>query len=281
MQTNRKSVLDELQELSLPKGQAGLVWLGQAGFAIRAGSQTVVIDAFLSPHPDRVVPAAFKPAEANRLTAILCTHEHLDHYDADAVKQMAGTSPQAKIIVPAPITKLVIDTGIDPNRVVGMQPDEEVVLGEMTVHAVPACHGVEIADAYNFGHEISEGAFRYLGFIIDCGGTRIYHAGDTITYEGMAEALKCFLIDLALLPINGRCPDREAQGLVGNIDHIEAAELAAQMHADTVVPMHYDMFVGNPGYPEKLVELVRQKYERLNVLVPARFKPFIYAGTTR
>ena len=54
----------------------------------------------------------------------------------------------------------------------------------MRIEPVPACHGVEVADAYNFGEQLSDGLVRYLGYVCELGGVRVYHAGDCIPYPG-------------------------------------------------------------------------------------------------
>ena len=51
----------------------------------------------------------------------------------------------------------------------------------------------------------------------------VYHAGDTVRYEGMIDRLRIFNIDVALLPINGRAPQWR---VLGNLSGLEAAELA-------------------------------------------------------
>jgi L-ascorbate metabolism protein UlaG (beta-lactamase superfamily) len=62
-------------------------------------------------------------------------------------------------------------------------------------------------------------------------------------------------IDLALLPINGRDP---ARGVAGNFTAEEAAQLGKQIHADLVVPCHYEMFEFNTTPPEEFVEFAEQ-----------------------
>src|SRR5205807_1374366 len=121
----------------------------------------------------------------------------------------------------------------------------EIVLGEARVTPVPASHGVHVADAYSFG--LVPGEHRYLGYVVELDGVRVYHAGDTIRYDRMAERLRALAVDVALLPINGRSPEREAQDLVGNLDAREAADLAADVGIATIVPMHYELFARNSG----------------------------------
>src|SRR5207244_10642571 len=182
---------------------------------------------------------------------------------------IAAASPDARFVVPRPIVNLVAGLGIREERVVGLQPGEPLEVDGVVVHAVPAGHGVEVADAYSFGQELSGGLYRYLGFVLDLGGVRVYHAGDTIGYEGMADRLRALHPEVALLPINGRDDFRErVAGMVGNMDHREAAALAAAIGVDLLVPMHHDMFAANLGYPAHLVDVIEREHPGLPVLVP-------------
>jgi L-ascorbate metabolism protein UlaG (beta-lactamase superfamily) len=262
--------LAELKCAVVGPGQLGLLWLGQSGFALRLGGTTVLIDAFLSPHPDRLVAPALRPDTAAGLDVIACTHEHWDHLDLPALPALAAASPAALVLVPTPIVEMVTACGIAADRVVGLEPGRPWARGALTVHAVPARHGVHVADAYTFGEDRPGGAPRFLGYVLDAGGVRVYHAGDTIGHEGLAAALRALAVDVALLPVNGRDAAREARDIVGNLDPVEAAVLAAAAGARVVVPMHHDMFAANPGHPERLVEAVVRHHPDLTVVLPAR-----------
>jgi L-ascorbate metabolism protein UlaG (beta-lactamase superfamily) len=258
-------------------GQAGLWWLGQATVALRGAHANVLVDPFLSAHPDRLVPPPFAPREVGGLHAILCTHEHWDHFDADALPELAQASPDAVIVVPEPIAEATVALGIDAGRVVGAQPGRTIELDGLTVHPVPACHGIEVSDAYTFGRELSDGLYRYLGYVVDLGDARVYHAGDTIPFDGLEDQLRELAIDIALLPINGRDPEREALGIVGNMDAREAAHVAEGAGADVVVPIHFDMFEANPGHPGALVDAVLRDRLDIAVVVPSRSRPFLFS----
>ena len=75
-----------------------------------------------------------------------------------------------------------------------------------------------------------------------------YHSGDTIPYDGMEEILGQWKIDIALLPIHGRRPERR---VAGNFWGREAANLAKVIGARMVIPCHYDMFEFNTETPEE------------------------------
>jgi L-ascorbate metabolism protein UlaG (beta-lactamase superfamily) len=269
--------LDRLNELAPPSSAVGLAWLGQAGFILRGPNVTALVDPFLSPHDGRRYETSIVPDRARGIDVVLCTHEHVDHFDAEAAPRIAEASPGAVFVVPTPIVDKVTEVGIAPDRVIGVQPDKPLELAGMTIRAVPAMHGVRMEDAYGFGEELSGGLIRFLGYVIDLGGVRLYHAGDTIHYEGMEDRLGAFEVDLAMLPINGRDPEREARDIVGNLSPREAAWLAGAIGAPFVIPMHYDLFARNRGYPAHLVESVERDHPGTAVLVPVRDEPFVFA----
>jgi L-ascorbate metabolism protein UlaG (beta-lactamase superfamily) len=118
--------------------------------------------------------------------------------------------------------------------------------------------------------------YRFVGYVVDCNGVRLYHAGDTVIYPGMVERLRPLAVDLALLPINGRDWFREQRQIIGNIDHREAADLGHAIGADCLVPMHYDMFAGNPGFPGWFVDYCTAQHPGQGFYVPARCKRWTY-----
>jgi L-ascorbate 6-phosphate lactonase len=253
-----------------------LTWLGQAGFLLRAADTTVLVDAYLSEHPDRLFPPPVDPATLTGVDLVLCTHEHLDHLDAPTVVAVAAASPAARVVVPAPVIDQAVAAGVPADRVVGAVAGEPLTGLPVPVYPVAAQHGVDVADAYNFGHDLSGGRIRYLGYVIELGGARIYHAGDTTWWPGQEDVLRDLGVHVALLPINGRDPVREADNIVGNLDHREAALLAEAAGVDLLVPMHWDMFRGNRGFPEHLVATVAHLDLDVAVLVPKRMRPFRY-----
>ncbi len=267
--------IERLTDVGLRDGSAALSWFGQASFAARGGGVTVLFDPFLSPYDGRLHDSPLAPEEAVGIDVVFCSHEHVDHLDVPSIGAIANASPGAVFVVPSPIVDMVTEAGVPSDRVVGMQPDGSVDIAGLAVRAVPACHGVTMDDAYGFGETLSGGLVRFLGFVVDLGGVRIYHAGDTIHFDGMEGTLAGLGIDVALLPINGRDAEREGRGIVGNLDHREAAWLGSRIGAGVLVPMHYDLFARNLGFPGALVETVGREFPDVPVLVPARDRPFV------
>ncbi len=257
-----------------------LWWLGQSGFRLRDPQEgpVVFVDPYISDNPKRTWEAPVGPAALAEADLVLCTHEHIDHFDQPAIKAAAETpGSRFTLVVPAPIVDMALALGLPAERIIGAQPGETIELQGARIHPLPACHGVHMQDAYSFGEQISNGLVRYLGYVVELGGVRAYHAGDTIPYDGQVEDLVKLQPELELLPINGRDFFREKQDLVGNMDAREAATLAHESGARALIPMHWDIFPHNLGYPAHLLAFVEQKFPDLTVIVFGRAGRFTYS----
>jgi L-ascorbate 6-phosphate lactonase len=250
-----------------------LWWLGQAGFRLRdpAGGPRVFCDPFLSAHDSRTWQAPIDAAGLARdADVVLVSHEHIDHLDRPTL-QAAAADSHFTLVLPSPLVEEALSLGFPRERVIGAEPDHVLDIRGVHVHPVPARHGINVADAYTFGENIGLGQVRYLGYVVEVGGVRLYHAGDCIPYERQVERLRALRPRIACLPINGRDFFRETeQNIVGNMDFREAARTASDMGADVLVPMHWELFPHNRGFPGDLVTFVADHYPGLSVLVMGR-----------
>ncbi len=252
-----------------------LWWLGQSGFRLRdpSGGATVFCDPFLMVRADRSWQAPLDPTGlAEQADVLLVSHEHVDHFDQPSISA-ANRAPNAhfSLVLPAPLAADAERLGIPRERLVGAQPDQPLSVCGVNVYPVRARHGVNVADAYDFGENLSDGQVRYLGYVVEIGGVRVYHAGDCIPYEAQSEALRELRPQVALLPINGRDFFRETEhNIVGNMDFREAPRLAADMGANVLVPMHWELFAINRGFPGDLITYANQNYPELSILVMGR-----------
>lgn len=251
----------------MERGSLRITWLGQAGFRIELDGAVVVVDPWLSPHEDRLIPSAPLELAADGARVLLVTHEHLDHLDLPFLPQFLERAPDARIVMPAAIAELV--EGVVPeSRLVLVDPYDVVEVEGVEVHVTPAFHGLGLEDAYGDGSAVG-GRPRFVGYALGR-NRRVYHAGDTIVTDELADALGGLDVAVALLPINGRDAEREARGIIGNMDAAEAVELALAVKARTLVPYHWDGFAGNTVDPETAVDAASG---RLDVLVPTRLVP--------
>jgi L-ascorbate metabolism protein UlaG (beta-lactamase superfamily) len=120
-----------------------------------------------------------------------------------------------------------------------------------------------VASAHETVERDELGRARFLGYVLQFGDWVVYHSGDTIRYPEMAEKLRQFGVHIALLPINGRAPERR---VAGNLSGPEAAQLAKDIGARMVIPCHFEMFEFNTASPDKFVTECRRLGQPCQVL---------------
>jgi L-ascorbate 6-phosphate lactonase len=117
---------------------------------------------------------------------------------------------------------------------------------------------VTVPDGYTDARGLrSDGQTPFVGYVIDFPEATVYHGGDTILGAGMVDELLALHIEIALLPINGRDAEREAAGILGNLDAAEAVDPAKRSGARVLVPMHFDMVKGNTASPDAVADLAQ------------------------
>ena len=258
-----------------PGDSIGVVALGQAGFALRIRDDLMLIDPFLSPRRDRLGDAVIDPRGLLGVSVVLATHEHGDHLDLPTWAFIAEASPSARFVVPEPLVPLVVAAGIPIERVSGARIGAPIDVGEVRATPVPARHAVRIQDGYSLG-DPEQRTPRFVGYVVEIDGVRLYHAGDTLGDESLVRTVGEFRPDIALLPINGRDREREGRGVVGNMSPDEAAQMARDLSVALAIPMHFDAIRGNVGRPDAFVRAMRRHHPTASVWVPGIGAAFIW-----
>ena len=253
-----QAVVDDIRTADVSSGFA-VWWLGQSGFLIKTSSGVLLFDPYLSdsltkkyaetdkPHV-RLSELVVEPGLLDMVDVVTSSHNHTDHLDAFTLNPLREASESLVIVVPEANRVFAADRlQMNAEEVAVLDAGQSATFGAFTLHAVPAAHNDLDTD--------DQGRHKYLGFVaeFEAGGRRcfVYHSGDTLRYEGMAETLKQWPIDLALLPINGNKPERR---VAGNLFGDEAAQLAKDIGADLVLPCHYDLFAFNTASPDLFTE---------------------------
>jgi L-ascorbate metabolism protein UlaG (beta-lactamase superfamily) len=252
-----------------PPADVSMWWLGQAGLVLRGPSAVVAVDPYLtrSADLDCTYPAPVAPADLTMLDVVLATHDHLDHIDPVGLPKLLDASPASLAVVPAATIDRVVALGIDAGRLRGAVVGDTIEAGGVRVHPFAAAHGAVPEAGYGF-HLDDEGRHPFLGYLVEIDGVRICHTGDTIVYDGLAETLRSYHPDVLLIPINGRSWFREQRGIVGNVNVVEAAELAALSGARITIPIHWDLFADNLEDPEHFRRHVALHHPDVRVLIP-------------
>ena len=263
LQSDEQFLADVTATIARRQG-VSLWWLGQSGFLVHYDGVCIAIDPYLSdslthkyaattkPHV-RLTARVVNPALLTMVGLVTSSHNHTDHLDAETIAPMRQANPALAVICSAANVDFATQRlGLTPTGLVLGTPH---AYGPFVIHAVPAAHNQREQD--DAGHE------RYIGLVVEAGGVTIYHSGDTLRYDGMPELLRRWPIDVALLPINGNDP---ARGVAGNLDGVEAAQLAHDIGARVVVPCHYDMFAFNTASPALFADTARQRGQAYRVM---------------
>ena len=240
-----------------------LWWLGQAGFLIRCGGISLVIDPYLSdalaekyagttyPHR-RMMPPPMAPEELTGLDLYLSSHAHSDHMDPGLLPVAAAANPRCRFLVPEAVRSVAENRGAPADRIIGLDAGDllEPFPG-LTVRAVPAAHERVDTDA--------AGRHRYLGYVVRWQGLGVYHPGDCLPYPGLEDHLDGNDIHLALMPVNGRSETLAAAGIAGNFDITQALDLTRRLEIPYMIPHHFGMFAFNTVDPVALERAIRSE----------------------
>ena len=244
-----------------------LWWLGQSGFLVQWQEHHLLFDPYLSdslthkyaatnqPHV-RMTERVIAPERLDFINVVTSSHNHTDHLDRETLAPLRRVNPRLQLVAPEANRGFIADRlGVELEFSRGIMAGETKRLGLFEITGVPAAHPTQEKDEW--GHH------KFLGYVVRCGDFTIYHSGDTLRYDGMAEKLSDFRVDVALLPINGDLPERQ---VAGNLNGREAATLAKEIGAGLVIPCHYDMFEFNTASPEEFIATAQRLGQPFRVL---------------
>ena len=250
-QLKDEALLRDIESAQKDASRLHLWWLGQSGFLLAFGDHRLLLDPYLSdsltakyaatdkPHV-RLSERVLSPERLTKIDAVTSTHNHTDHLDPETLLPLLRTNPDMKLVIPESNREFVCSKlGTPASWPNGLNAGGQVEIGPFNIHAIPAAHEELTLDFL--------GQHHFLGYVIQCDGWTLYHSGDTIRYAQMEQWLDPWDIDVALLPINGRLPERRVSG---NLWGREAAQLGWDIGAGLTVPCHFDMFEFNTVSPD-------------------------------
>ena len=261
------ALLADIRASDRRDGNFRLWWLGQSGFLLQWQGVHVLLDPYLSdsltkkysqtdkPHV-RMTELVIDPARLSFVDVVTSSHNHTDHLDAETLVRILTGDPRPKLVIAESNRAFAADRlSIDPAIPVGVDDGTTVEVLGIRFSGVASAHETVERDDH--------GRARFLGYVLQFGEWVVYHSGDTIRYSGMAQKLRTFGVHVALLPINGRAPERR---VAGNLSGPEAAQLAKDISAKVVIPCHFEMFEFNTAPPEEFVNECRRMGQPCQVL---------------
>jgi L-ascorbate metabolism protein UlaG (beta-lactamase superfamily) len=260
------ALVEQIQATEADDGLA-LWWLGQSGFLLKQGGRYLLFDPYLSdsltrkyadtdkPHV-RMTENPLDPARLDFLDAVTSTHNHTDHLDAETLKPILQANPQTAMVVGEANRAFAAERlNVPAEQLTDVTEADWQSVGGFEMTAVPAAH--EKLERDEAGHS------KFLGFIARRGGWTVYHSGDTMWFDQLPELVKPFAPDIAILPINGKRPERR---VAGNLNGEEGAELASRIEAKLAIPCHFEMFTFNTEPPDAFIAACEQRGQPYRVM---------------
>lgn len=194
----------------------GIHWLGHA--SVRIDDDVVI---YIDP---------WKITDEKPADLILVTHGHHDHLSLEDIDRLS--TPETVIVCPASCAE---DLSGDVHTI---SVGDSLQVGEVSIEAVPS---------YNTDKPNHPRVAGNVGYIVEVGGRRIYHAGDTDLIPEMDD-IRC---DVALLPAGGTY----------TMDADEAAQALSHIEAHVAVPIHWGEIVGSEEDAQRFKDQAPEEVE--------------------
>jgi L-ascorbate metabolism protein UlaG (beta-lactamase superfamily) len=190
------------------------------GFYLEMGGKRLFIDPF-----------NLKPEQVKSADLVLITHEHFDHCSPTEIKKIAGR----ETIILAPTVCQDQLKSLRVKEIIYVDPNQSFTLGEIIIETTPAYNLNKFRSKNLVYHPKADGQ---VGYVIQSGKVRLYHAGDT---DCIPEMSKLVNIDVAFLPVSGTYV----------MDWQEATKAIEVIKPKIAVPMHWGAVIGSRLDAEK------------------------------
>ncbi len=151
------------------------------------------------------------PADAD---FIFLTHNHGDHQSTAVINRLRKAST---VFISSPPGVPALQTAYPGATIHAVTPGDKLTLGGIAVEMVPM---------YNVVRNNHPRAMNFVGYVLNIGGVRVYHAGDTERFPEM----KTFTTDVALLPLGQTFTMVNVQ---------DAVDAALDVKARIAIPIHW------------------------------------------
>lgn len=241
--------------------EAGLWWLGQAGYIIRSAGLTVVIDAYLSDAVGRGSPEFSRqyppPMAADDLEAdiYIITHDHLDHLDPDTIASFRKKA-DTRFIAPRLAAQKLPALGV---------PAEQIIV--LNAGETWRTEGIEVTGVFALptGTDVLDTTGYRITFT---NGRSVYHTSDT-QFHPIVLAAAPKSPEVMLVPINGKW---------NNPGPEQAAEFARSVQPKFVLPNHYDMMALNAENPAVFKWFCEQQGMGSSCVIAEPMQSFIWSS---
>jgi L-ascorbate 6-phosphate lactonase len=220
----------------------------------------------------RAAPMVINPFAIKKVDAVLSTHYHADHIDANVasavIKNIASPVP---FIGPRKCVDLWVEWGVPEERCIVVKPGDTVKIGGTEIVALDSFDRTCLVTTPGYVDicgvcptDMDEKAVNYL---IKTSGGNIYHSGDSHYSIYYAKHGKDYDIDVAL----GSYGENPV-GVADKMTSIDILRMAEALRCKVVIPVHYDVWTNFMADPREILALYDMRKYRLKY----SFEPFIW-----
>jgi L-ascorbate 6-phosphate lactonase len=137
---------ERMNEVELVDRALAFWGLGQVDVAIKGPTGLLYVDPYLIDSDgeggrlERSFPPPLEPEEVTNASAVLLTHDHIDHTDPETLLPLAAASPEARFICPSTSRDTLEEAGLDRDRITVPEVGEPLAVAGATATAVPSAH---------------------------------------------------------------------------------------------------------------------------------------------
>jgi L-ascorbate 6-phosphate lactonase len=220
----------------------------------------------------RNIPCVIDPFAIRQIDAVVATHDHGDHIDANvAAAVLRNCDPTVPFIGPRACVDLWVKWGVPVERCTAVKPGDAVKIGDIELLALDSFDRTELVTAPK-GETLAGKApldmdEKAVNYLVKTLGGNLYHSGDSHYSNYYAKHGNDHVIDVALASF-GENP----RGVTDKMTAVDILRMAECLNAKVVIPIHHDLWTNFQADPREILVLWHMKKDRLQY----QFKPFIW-----
>jgi L-ascorbate metabolism protein UlaG (beta-lactamase superfamily) len=165
-----------------------VTYIGNAGFMIQAGGKKVLVDALfegttevLGPSPELLAQMMDAHGPFADVDLVLVTHPHSDHFNAELTIKFLRHHAQCKLVAHTQ----VVDRLRNEAGFAQIEQQIHEVKQEPGAYEHLSLNGINL-DVICLNHMSADSSMRNLAFIVEMGGARFLHMGDSFIEQSEA-----------------------------------------------------------------------------------------------
>lgn len=212
------------------------------------------------------------PFAIRNIDAVLATHDHGDHIDANvAAAVIKHCSPEVPFIGPKACVELWKSWGVPESRCRMVVPGDTVKVKDVEIVVlesfdrtalITAKKGVTLRDK-----PVANMDDRAVNYLVKTSGGNLYHSGDSHYSNYYVKHGKDHRIDVALGSYGENPP-----GITDKMTSVDILRMAESLGTKVIIPFHHDIWTNFQADPMEIKVLWEMRRARLDY----RFVPFLW-----